>query len=108
MHPLLGSLIQAEKNFKVWKIANVLIPTGSASHLPLQTTMKNQDKKNGAAKQSGNTSNPKSNAGQAEAGPEGAQGLTSHSASATEAEGSSSHASGKTEGVYQLSFSSGQ
>nr|KAF6505927.1 hypothetical protein HJG63_007810 [Rousettus aegyptiacus] len=69
--------------------------------------MKNQDKKNGAAKQSGNTSNPKSNAGQAEAGPEGAQGLTSHSASATEAEGSSSHASGKTEGAQAKTAPSG-
>ncbi|XP_037005347.2 alpha-taxilin isoform X1 [Artibeus jamaicensis] len=59
--------------------------------------MKNQDKKNGAAKQSGNTSNPKSNPGQAEAGTEGAQGLPSQSASATEAEGSSSQAPGNTE-----------
>ncbi|XP_019515000.1 PREDICTED: alpha-taxilin isoform X1 [Hipposideros armiger] len=59
--------------------------------------MKNQDKKNGAAKQSGSSSNPKSSPGQAEAGPEGAQGLPSQSAPATETEGSSSQAPGKTE-----------
>lgn len=59
--------------------------------------MKNQDKKNGAAKQAGSTSNPKSNPGQAEAGPEGAQGLPSQSASATETEGSTSQTPGKTE-----------
>ncbi|XP_011356136.1 alpha-taxilin isoform X2 [Pteropus vampyrus] len=69
--------------------------------------MKNQDKKNGAAKQSGSTSNPKSNPGQAEAGPEGAQGLPSHSAPATEAEGSSNQASGKTEGAQAKTAPSG-
>ncbi|XP_037354580.1 alpha-taxilin [Talpa occidentalis] len=62
--------------------------------------MKNQDKKNGAAKQSGNTSNPKNHPGQSEAGPEGDQGRPSQAAPAvTEAEGSSSPAPGKTEGV---------
>lgn len=70
--------------------------------------MKNQDKKNGAAKQAGSTSSPKSNPGQAEAGPEGAQGLPSQSTSATETEGSTSQTPGKTEGVCQLSFSSGE
>ncbi|XP_004679472.1 PREDICTED: alpha-taxilin [Condylura cristata] len=63
--------------------------------------MKNQDKKNGAAKQSGNTSNPKSHPGQPEAGPEGSQGRPTQAAPAatTEAEGSSSQVPGKTEGV---------
>ncbi|XP_066231817.1 alpha-taxilin [Saccopteryx leptura] len=69
--------------------------------------MKNQDKKNGAAKQSGNTSNPKSNPGQAEAGSEGTQGLPSQSASATEAEGSTSQAPGKTEGAQTKTAQSG-
>lgn len=69
--------------------------------------MKNQDKKNGAAKQSGNTSNAKSNPGQAEAGPEGAQGRPSQSAPATEAEGSSSQAPGKTEGAQAKTAQSG-
>ncbi|XP_008576456.1 PREDICTED: alpha-taxilin isoform X1 [Galeopterus variegatus] len=55
--------------------------------------MKNQDKKNGAAKQS----NPKSSPGQPEAGPEGAHGPPTQSAPATEAEGSASQAPGKTE-----------
>ncbi|XP_025790769.1 alpha-taxilin [Puma concolor] len=69
--------------------------------------MKNQDKKNGAAKQSGNTSNAKSNPGQAEAGPEGAQGRPSQSTPATEAEGSSSQAPGKTEGAQAKTAQSG-
>ncbi|XP_054427868.1 alpha-taxilin [Pteronotus mesoamericanus] len=69
--------------------------------------MKNQDKKNGAAKQSGSTSNPKSNPGQAEAGPEGAQGLPSQSASATETEGSTSQAPGNTEGAQAKTAQSG-
>lgn len=107
MHSVPGFLFQAE-NFEVWKIARVLVSVGSAPHLTLQTTMKNQDKKNGAAKQSGNTSNPKSHPGQAEAGTEGAQGLRNQSASATEAEGSTSQAPGNTEGVCQLGFSSGR
>lgn len=107
MHPVSEFLFQAE-NFEVWETARVLVSIGSAPHLTLQTTMKNQDKKNGAAKQSGNTSNPKSNPGQAEAGTGGAQGLPSQSASATEAEGSASHSPGNTEGVCHLCFSSGQ
>ncbi|KAM7099900.1 alpha-taxilin isoform 1-T2 [Molossus nigricans] len=69
--------------------------------------MKNQDKKNGTAKQSGNTSNPKSNSGPAEVGPEGAQGLRSQSASATEAEGATSQAPGKTEGAQAKTSQSG-
>ncbi|XP_045046708.2 alpha-taxilin isoform X2 [Desmodus rotundus] len=69
--------------------------------------MKNQDKKNGAAKQSGNTSNPKSHPGQAEAGTEGAQGLPNQSASATEAEGSTSQAPGNTEGAQAKTAQSG-
>ncbi|XP_064445614.1 alpha-taxilin isoform X2 [Mirounga angustirostris] len=69
--------------------------------------MKNQDKKNGAAKQSGNTSNPKTNPGQAEAGPEGTQGRPSQPAPATEAEGSSSQAPGKTEGAQAKTAQSG-
>lgn len=105
MHPVLG--LPAVKNFEVGKIARVLVSVGSAPSLALQTTMKNQDKKNGAAKQSGNTSNPKSNPGQAEAGPEGGQGRPSQPAPATEAEGSSSQAPGKTEGVCQLCFPAG-
>lgn len=105
---MLGFLIQAAKNFKVWKIASVFVSIGSAPNLTLQTTMKNQDKKNGAAKQSGNTSNPKNTPGQPEAGPEGAQGRPSQSAPATEAEGSTIQAPGKAEGVCQLCFSSGQ
>ncbi|XP_058159966.1 alpha-taxilin isoform X2 [Dasypus novemcinctus] len=60
--------------------------------------MKNQDKKNGTAKQSGNTSNPKSSPGQPEAGPEGALGRPGQSTPATEAEGSCRQAPGKTEG----------
>lgn len=108
VHRVLGFLIQAEKNFEVRKIATLLVSIGSALHLVLQTTMKNQDKKNGTAKQSGSTSNPKSNPGQAEAGVEGAQGLPNQSASATEAEGSTSQAPGKSEGMCQLSSSSGQ
>ncbi|XP_032970214.1 alpha-taxilin isoform X3 [Rhinolophus ferrumequinum] len=59
--------------------------------------MKNQDKKNGAAKPAGSTSNPKSNPGQAEAGPEGAPGLPSQAACATETEGATSQTPGKTE-----------
>lgn len=86
----------------------MFVSIGSAPSLAPQTTMKNQDKKNGAAKQSGNTSNAKSNPGQAEAGPEGAQGRPSQSAPATEAEGSSSQAPGKTEGVCQLCFPAGR
>ncbi|XP_044093610.1 alpha-taxilin isoform X2 [Neovison vison] len=69
--------------------------------------MKNQDKKNGTAKQSGNSSNPKNNPGQAEAGPEGTQGRPSQLAPATEAEGSSSQAPGKTEGAQAKTAQSG-
>ncbi|OWK12882.1 hypothetical protein Celaphus_00014904 [Cervus elaphus hippelaphus] len=69
--------------------------------------MKNQDKKNGPAKQSGNTSNPKSTPGQPEAGPEGAQGRPSQSAPAAEAEGSTSQAAGKAEGAQAKSAQSG-
>lgn len=108
VHPGLGFRIQAVKNFEVWNIASVLVSIGSVSSLALQTTMKNQDKKNGAAKQSGNTSNPKSNPGQAEVGPEGTQGRPSQPAPATEAEGSSSQAPGKTEGVCHFCFPAGR
>ncbi|XP_032732944.1 alpha-taxilin isoform X2 [Lontra canadensis] len=80
---------------------------GPAPSLALRTTMKNQDKKNGTAKQSGNSSNPKSNPGQAEAGPEGTQGRPSQPAPATEAEGSSSQAPGKTEGAQAKTAQSG-
>ncbi|XP_047582447.1 alpha-taxilin isoform X2 [Lutra lutra] len=80
---------------------------GPAPSLALRTTMKNQDKKNGTAKQSGNSSNPKSNPGQAEAGPEGTQGQPSQPAPATEAEGSSSQAPGKTEGAQAKTAQSG-
>lgn len=97
-----------EELFKVWKIASVFVSIGSAHNLTLQTTMKNQDKKNGAAKQSGHTSNPKNTPGQPEAGPEGGQGRPSQSAPTTEAEGSTSQAPGKAEGVCQLCFSNGQ
>uniref|UniRef100_A0A8C2P219 Alpha-taxilin n=1 Tax=Capra hircus TaxID=9925 RepID=A0A8C2P219_CAPHI len=69
--------------------------------------MKNQDKRNGPAKQSGNTSNPKNTPGQPEAGPEGAQGRPSQSAPATEAEGSTSQAAGKAEGAQAKSAQSG-
>ncbi|TEA36914.1 hypothetical protein DBR06_SOUSAS210029 [Sousa chinensis] len=69
--------------------------------------MKNQDKKNGAAKQSGNTSNPKNTPGQPEAGPEGAQGRPSQSAPATEAEGSTIQAPGKAEGAQAKTAQSG-
>ncbi|XP_047372841.1 alpha-taxilin isoform X2 [Sciurus carolinensis] len=65
--------------------------------------MKNQDKKNGAAKQS----NPKSSPGQPETGPEGAQGRPGQSAPATEAEGSTSQAPGKTEGAQAKAVQSG-
>uniref|UniRef100_A0A8C9PY59 Taxilin alpha n=1 Tax=Spermophilus dauricus TaxID=99837 RepID=A0A8C9PY59_SPEDA len=65
--------------------------------------MKNQDKKNGAAKQS----NPKSSPGQPETGPEGPQGRPSQSAPATEAEGSTSQAPGKTEGAQAKAVQSG-
>lgn len=88
--------------------SNVFVSIGSAPNLTLQTTMKNQDKRNGPAKQSGNTSNPKNTPGQPEAGPEGAQGRPSQSAPATEAEGSTSQAAGKAEGVCQLCFSNAQ
>lgn len=97
-----------EELFKVWKIASVFVSIGSAHNLTLQTTMKNQDKKNGTAKQSGHTSNPKNTPGQPEAGPEGGQGRPSQSAPTTEAEGSTSQAPGKAEGVCQLCFSNGQ
>ncbi|XP_022430791.1 alpha-taxilin isoform X3 [Delphinapterus leucas] len=69
--------------------------------------MKNQDKKNGAAKQSSNTSNPKNTPGQPEAGPEGAQGRPSQSAPATEAEGSTIQAPGKAEGAQAKTAQSG-
>nr|XP_027792937.1 alpha-taxilin [Marmota flaviventris]XP_027792938.1 alpha-taxilin [Marmota flaviventris] len=65
--------------------------------------MKNQDKKNGAAKQS----NPKSSPGQPETGPEGPQGRPSQSAPATEAEGSTGQAPGKTEGAQAKAVQSG-
>lgn len=64
--------------------------------------MKNQDKKNGAAKQP----NPKSSPGQPEAGAEGAQGRPGRPAPAREAEGASSQAPGRPEGVCQLCVSS--
>lgn len=108
VHPVPGSRVQAVKTVEVWRIESVFVSIGSAPTLALQTTMKNQDKKNGAAKQSGNTSNPKSSPGQAEAGPEGAQGRPSQAAPAPEAEGSSSQAPGKTEGVCQLCFPAGR
>lgn len=57
--------------------------------------MKNQDKKNGAAKQP----NPKSSPGQPEAGAEGAQGRPGRPAPAREAEGASSQAPGRPEGA---------
>ncbi|XP_054576800.1 alpha-taxilin [Eptesicus fuscus] len=69
--------------------------------------MKNQDKKNGAAKQSGNTSNPKSNPGQVEAGPEGVQGLPGQAPSAAQAEGSASQTPRKTEGAQAKTSQSG-
>lgn len=84
------------------------VSIGPAPSLALRTTMKNQDKKNGTAKQSGNSSNPKNNPGQAEAGPEGTQGRPSQLAPATEGEGSSSQAPGKTEGVCPLWFPAGR
>ncbi|CAK6440879.1 unnamed protein product [Pipistrellus nathusii] len=62
--------------------------------------MKNQDKKNGAAKPSGNTSNPKSNPGQGGAGPEGVQ-------AAAQAEGSASQTPRKTEGAQAKTSQSG-
>lgn len=86
----------------------MFVSIGSVPNLTLQTTMKNQDKKNGPSKQSGNTSNPKNTPGQPEAGPEGAQGRPSQSAPATEAEGSTSQAAGKAEGVCQRCFSNAQ
>lgn len=92
---------------KSWEIASVLVSIGSAPRLALQPTMKNQDKKNGAAKQSGHNSNPKSNPGQVEAGPAGAQGLPSRAASAAPAEGSARQTPGKTEGVCQPCFPCG-
>ncbi|KAG8506810.1 Alpha-taxilin [Galemys pyrenaicus] len=109
VRPVLGSLIQAAKNFKAWKIASVFVSKGPAPNPAWQTTMKNQDKKNGAAKQSGNTSNPKTHPEQPEAGPEAGQGRPSQAApAATEAESSSSQAPGKTEGVCQLCFACGR
>ncbi|XP_055246599.1 alpha-taxilin isoform X3 [Gorilla gorilla gorilla] len=66
--------------------------------------MKNQDKKNGAAKQS----NPKSSPGQPEAGPEGAQERPSQAAPAVEAEGlGSSQAPRKPEGAQARTAQSG-
>ncbi|XP_021794534.1 alpha-taxilin isoform X1 [Papio anubis] len=66
--------------------------------------MKNQDKKNGAAKQS----NPKSSPGQPEAGPEGAQERPSQAAPAAEAEGpGSSQAPRKPEGAQAKTAQSG-
>ncbi|XP_036302291.1 alpha-taxilin [Pipistrellus kuhlii] len=62
--------------------------------------MKNQDKKNGAAKPSGNSSNPKSNPGQGGAGPEGVQ-------AAAQAEGSASQTPRKTEGAQAKTSQSG-
>lgn len=99
VQPVLGFLVQAEKNFEVGKRASVLVSVGSAPRPALQTAMKNQDKKNGAAKPSGGSSHPKSSPGHAEAGPEGAQGLPSPPAPATEAEGPASQAPGKPEGA---------
>ncbi|XP_054521118.1 alpha-taxilin isoform X3 [Pan troglodytes] len=66
--------------------------------------MKNQDKKNGAAKQS----NPKSSPGQPEAGPEGAQERPSQAAPAVEAEGpGGSQAPRKPEGAQARTAQSG-
>ncbi|KAL4662645.1 hypothetical protein H8957_014468 [Semnopithecus entellus] len=66
--------------------------------------MKNQDKKNGAAKQS----NPKSSPGQPEAGPEGAQERPSQAAPAAEAEGpGSSQAPRKPDGAQAKTAQSG-
>ncbi|XP_055253964.1 alpha-taxilin isoform X2 [Moschus berezovskii] len=84
-----------------------MVLAGSVPNLTLQTTMKNQDKKNGPAKQSGNTSNPKNTPGQPEAGPEGAQGRPSQLTPATEAEGSTSQTAGKAEGAQVKSAQSG-
>ncbi|XP_055978992.1 alpha-taxilin [Sorex fumeus] len=61
--------------------------------------MKNQDKKNGAAKHANNTSHAKGHPGPPEAGPEGGSGRTGPAAAATDAEGSSSRAPAKTEGA---------
>ncbi|KAK2106371.1 hypothetical protein P7K49_015885 [Saguinus oedipus] len=66
--------------------------------------MKNQDKKNGAAKQS----NPKSSPGQPEAGPEGTQERPSQAAPAAEAEGpGSGQAPRKPEGAQAKPAQSG-
>ncbi|XP_005395105.1 PREDICTED: alpha-taxilin isoform X2 [Chinchilla lanigera] len=65
--------------------------------------MKNQDKKNGAAKQS----NPKNTPGQPETGAEGPHGRPSQSPPAAEAEGSTSEAPGKTEGAQAKTSQSG-
>ena len=96
---ILGFLIQAEEDFSSLENSNVFVSIGSLPNLTFHTTMKNQDKKNGPAKQSGNTSNPRNTPGQPEAGPEGAQGRPSQSTPATEAEGSTSQAAGKAEGA---------
>ncbi|XP_045154902.1 alpha-taxilin isoform X3 [Echinops telfairi] len=69
--------------------------------------MKNQDKKNGAAKQAGSTSNSKSNPGPPEAGPEGDQRRPGPAAPATDAEGSSRQAPGKPEGAPAKTAQSG-
>lgn len=77
---------------------------GPARFLPLQITMKNQDKKNGPAKHS----TPKSSPGQREAGAEGTQGRHRQTAPAAEAEGSTSQTPVKPEGVCLLRSNSGQ
>ncbi|XP_024104872.3 alpha-taxilin isoform X2 [Pongo abelii] len=101
---LWGFLIQAAKNFEVWKIATVFVSKGSPPDPASLITMKNQDKKNGAAKQS----NPKSSPGQPEAGPEGSQERPSQAAPAVEAEGpGSSQAPRKPEGAQAKTAQSG-
>lgn len=69
--------------------------------------MKNQDKKNGAAKQSGNTSNAKNSPGRVEAAPEGGPALPSQAASAAPAEGSAGQTPRKTEGAQAKTSQSG-
>lgn len=64
--------------------------------------MKNQDKKNGAARQTSNTLNPKNNAGQSDAGAEGGQGRPGQPTPVLEAEGPNSPAPGRTQGVCSL------
>lgn len=107
VHPVSGIPIQAEKNSEVLGNSECACFYRIGSSPRTATTMKNQDKKNGAAKPSGHTSNPKSNPGQVEAGPAGAQGPPSRAASAAQAEGSARQTPGKTEGVCQPCFPCG-